>query len=173
MSNTKPTVAKKAYNLSEITHEFKLSLVAGKKSPATIKNYVSDLRHYLGWLQNNTKNDIFYAFTHSSTQQLLSYREYLVLDKTPTKTINRRLSALRLFFSFCISQQWMTENPAKNILNMDRNLVSSTDTTLDLISRYIHEKELSGESKKQIRATKSSLIEFITITHSLQKLYEK
>ena len=99
----------------------------------SIKNYLSDLRHFLGWL-------ILYLKSHRSalinrsfqsplesqveiiklidTKIIDEYKTYLNENSIPIKTINRRLSTLRKFFSFCISQGWLNENPAKQIQNL-------------------------------------------------------
>jgi len=37
----------------KILEEFRLSLEKEKITPLTIKNYLSDLRHFLGWLEGN------------------------------------------------------------------------------------------------------------------------
>lgn len=100
----------------------------------SIKNYLSDLRHFLGWLMLYLKskyhhlNINFNAFDSLPTQieiikqindnTVQEYKSYLTENKIPIKTINRRLSTLRKFFSFCISQGWLKENPAKKIENL-------------------------------------------------------
>jgi site-specific recombinase XerD len=48
---------------------------------------------------------------------VLDYRTYLEKNSVPVATINRRLSTLRKYFTFCISQQWMTVNPGKQVSN--------------------------------------------------------
>lgn len=134
------------YNLDNLEALFKEYLIAGiektkinidktkKKAlkKVSIKNYLSDLRHFLGWL-------IFYLRSHNQVSLIPSgdeldreievikkinlkiiesYRNYLWENKIPIKTINRRLSTLRKFFSFCLSQGWLNENPAKQIQNL-------------------------------------------------------
>jgi hypothetical protein len=37
------------YNFYNLEASFKNFLLAGNKLPVTIKNYLSDLRHFLGW----------------------------------------------------------------------------------------------------------------------------
>src|SRR3989344_3869982 len=116
------------YNLEALFHQF---LLAGNKkiSPVTIKNYLSDLRHFLGWLVLRLKTsgisikitDTFQPpelASHLSESNLRHYRAYLVENEIPLSTINRRLSTLRKFCSFFISQRWLNENPAKKINNI-------------------------------------------------------
>lgn len=172
MTNTKPIDKQGGYNLLEITHMFKLYLVAGKKSPTSIKNYLSDLRHFLGWLQNEIKSDLKQAILDTDSARILVYKEYLKNNLVPTKTINRRLSMLRNFFAFCISQQWIKSNPAKKVINMDIKLTKSNSLLENAISEYLLQKESSGEEKKNMRYAKSTLLEFINVISLSNKLYE-
>lgn len=136
----------KQYNWYNLEPEFKKYLLAGKNirpywrnskkisghshpahSPVTIKNYLSDLRHFLGWcvLKLKTKRSKlpieslspgdFVSLIDSSL--IKDYKQYLVSNKIPLKTVNRRLSTLRKFFTFCIDQGWMRENLAKKVKN--------------------------------------------------------
>jgi site-specific recombinase XerD len=49
---------------------------------------------------------------------LAKYKNYLVQNQLPISTVNRRLSTLRTFGGFCLSQAWITENPAKKLTNV-------------------------------------------------------
>lgn len=116
------------YNFYNVEASFRIFLSAGNKSiqAITIKNYLSDLRHFLGWfvLRLKVKNlDVREIHSenlskHLTGNEIAQYKAYLEENKSPIKTINRRLSTLRKFCSFCISQGWMTENPAKKIQNI-------------------------------------------------------
>ena len=142
------------YNLDNLEALFKKYLIAGienklissnklseeidkieKKTlkKVSIKNYLSDLRHFLGWLILYLKshrpafiNQSFQSSLESQVEILKlidasiieEYKTYLKENQIPIKTINRRLSTLRKFFSFCISQGWLNENPAKQIQNL-------------------------------------------------------
>ncbi len=124
------------YNLYNLEASFKNYLLAGNKNKYgqgsalslqnnTIKNYLSDFRHFLGWLTFYFKSKNEYVILNSSRlagqvqhDTIEEYKSYLVENRIPTKTINRRLSTLRKFCSFCISQGWMKENPAKKIGNV-------------------------------------------------------
>jgi len=105
------------YNLYNLEAPFKEYLLAGNQKAVSIKNYLSDVRHFFGWL-------ISYFKSETATPQLITtdviseYRSYLSTNNIPHKTINRRLSTLRKFCSFCISQGWIKENPAKKISNI-------------------------------------------------------
>jgi len=150
---------KQGYNLDNYRREFKQYLVAVKKSANTIRNYLSDLRHFFGWLNvnfsalrlNQIKNDTVRA-----------YRESLIEDKAPIKTVNRRLSTLRLFFKFCISQDWIKENPAKKIINFNGEKKSLNEISYQFFHSL--EKERAGE--EEISVYRQDIQEFSQIISS-------
>ena len=114
----------KQYNFYNLEASFKNFLLAGNKSPATIKNYLSDIRHFLGWivLKFKVQSSKFKVDAEPEniaqliTSELINeYRSYLNENKVPEITLKRRLSTLAKFCSFCISQGWITTNPIKQL----------------------------------------------------------
>ncbi len=112
------------YNLYNFEASFKQFLIAGNFKPITIKNYLSDLRHFFGWLSLKLKvikpnldlsliseTDVLKEI---DSQLIAEYKNYLITNNLPIRTVKRRLSTLRTFFSFCVSQNWLKSNPAKN-----------------------------------------------------------
>ncbi|GIW64535.1 MAG: hypothetical protein KatS3mg092_0468 [Patescibacteria group bacterium] len=126
-------MTEKWYNLYNLEPQFKNFLIAENFSPISLKNYLSDFRYFVGWLNNNIKYQIHYLKDKIKNKDLQNlsifltlidldflnlYKKYLLENNTPLKTINRRLSTIRKFFSFCISQGWLKENPAKKVSNI-------------------------------------------------------
>jgi site-specific recombinase XerD len=113
----------KRYNLYNLEASFKKYLLAENKNSLTIKNYLSDLRHFTGWLIfkfriQNSDFDLESRISEIfSLETITEYKAYLVENRLPAKTVNRRLSTVRKLCSFCISQGWIKENPAKHIPN--------------------------------------------------------
>ena len=107
------------YNFYNIEASFKQYLLAGNKK-VTVKNYLSDFRHFLGWfiLKNKLNSDLPDITSLINIRLINEYKSYLIENKIPVKTINRRLSTIRKFCSFCISQGWMKENPGKQVQNI-------------------------------------------------------
>lgn len=116
------------YNLEANTSiielgSFKKYLHAEKISAGSIRSYLSDVRHFWGWLilflkSNRIITDSFpvneqivFLLKHINQKTLAAYRLYLSGNNTPVKTQNRRFSSLRRFGSFCVSQNWMSQNP--------------------------------------------------------------
>lgn len=117
------------YNLDNFEANFREFLITEKVSPATIKNYLSDLRHFLGWYflyRSSRSSYIIPAHSNNPVDVLSSldneavcaYKTYLQSNNLPEKTINRRLSTVRKFCTLCISQGWLKENPAKGLANV-------------------------------------------------------
>src|SRR3989344_7505712 len=111
------------YNLYNFEFKFSAYLQAKKYGLVTIKSYVSDLHLFLEWLAQvidmqdiRLKNNLELAVAQLMTVPTLhGYFTDLLSRKAPNKTVWRRLSSLHLFCSFCIDQQWMTENPIKEL----------------------------------------------------------
>ena len=110
------------YNLYNLEAPFKEYLLAGNQKPVSVKNYLSDIRHFFGWLVNSDLHRL--KIVSNQLETLLTptvvndYKNYFITNNLPHKTINRRLSTVRKFCSFCISQGWLKENPAKKVLNI-------------------------------------------------------
>lgn len=108
---------------------FETYLLTKGSSRITIKNYLSDLNHFLGWLELTLRSqnlpfsldDPEYVIRYFNFLTVNKYRNFLVGNELPAKTINRRLSTLRNLASFAISQGWIKENPTKGILNQLSN----------------------------------------------------
>ncbi|EKE15370.1 MAG: hypothetical protein ACD_12C00045G0001, partial [uncultured bacterium] len=135
------------YNQQNIEALFKQYLIAGiDSSPIqnnTLKNYLSDVRHFLGWLnfyvkkinQNNQRN--FFSFIDKNA--LESYKIYLIQGNIPVKTINRRLSTVRKFCQFCLSSKLLKEDPTKELRNVSisapKNFTEINTANVDFIQQ--------------------------------------
>ncbi|MBW7960152.1 site-specific integrase, partial [Patescibacteria group bacterium] len=125
----------KRYNFYNLEPQFRTFLLAENISPITLKNYLSDFRHFAGWLTTNNK----FAISRKenalglpiTSEDISNYRSYLYQNNLPQKTINRRLSTVRKFCSFCISQGWLTENPAKGITNLNNQIQYAVQSKKD------------------------------------------
>ena len=110
----------------DLPKTFKLYLKTQGVSPVTIKNYLSDFNHFWGWLifslQSGLvpfdRNDSLTIIAYFTSQMVIRYKDFLLANKIPPQTVNRRFSTLRQFGKFCISQGWIAANPAKQITNI-------------------------------------------------------
>lgn len=182
------------YNLYNLEASFKNYLNAGiektrintnfkrkkRLTRISIKNYLSDLRHFLGWLtfkiQSNPslQQSISTSFDQSqfisiiNTNIILNYKSYLIENNIPTKTINRRLSTLRKFCSFCISQGWIKENPAKKVSNI--NLTKKSTSTYpqnkidsDILQQFHQDLIKENLDRSTIKSYLDDVREFFSI----------
>ncbi|MDH7475901.1 MAG: phage integrase SAM-like domain-containing protein [Microgenomates group bacterium] len=138
------------YNLYNFEALFREYLFAEKYSPVSIKNYLSDLRHFLGWFFSifyptidSKKGSIMpqnfsisFFFERLTAETITNYRNYLIYNKIPTKTINRRLSTLRKFCLFSFKQGWLKENLTKKIKNISNFNFSGNKKLSEILSQY-------------------------------------
>jgi len=155
----------KRYNFYNFEASFKKFLLAENVSPITLKNYLSDLRHFLGWTilklkaqnKKNFENLSPLEFLNQIDESLVEeYKNYLVVNAIPAKTINRRLSTLRKFFSFYISQGWLKENPAKKIQNLKLKIDS-------IISSFALSLEKENLDQKTIKSYLEVVQQFLSL----------
>jgi site-specific recombinase XerD len=146
----------KTYNLYNLEAPFKEYLLAGNQKPISIKNYLSDIRHFFGWLILYFKSKDIRVQSETTITQFITtntiseYKSYLSENHAPHKTINRRLSTLRKFCSFCISQGWIKENPAKKVNNITPSSVipksgSEIDDILKIFSQDLLKDNLDSK----------------------------
>jgi integrase/recombinase XerC len=85
--------------------------------PATIRNYVSDLQHFMAWCEGiwSEGQETVQAFSleRISTPTLTRYRDYLqrTLQLKPA-TINRHLVSLKRYFDWLADHAQIARNPA-------------------------------------------------------------
>lgn len=116
---------------------FKCFLDSEKISKGSVRSYTSDVRHFLGWLLfflksnkiltnlsptiEQSNDGTIILLKHVNQKVLISYKDYLLSNNTPLKTINRRFSSLRRFGQFCKSQGWLSLNPFEILRNFSQN----------------------------------------------------
>jgi site-specific recombinase XerD len=94
--------------------KFKAHLVGSGLSPATVVNYMADLRAFLRWSEA-AKGDEATPF-HLETDDLEEYCSFLRdVGRHAPATVNRRLQALRKFYRFAMEEGWTTTNPADGV----------------------------------------------------------
>jgi site-specific recombinase XerD len=72
---------------------FLASLAKDDLSPATLRGYRYDLRHFLAW--RRTVQDSAFAIDGLAEYELIAYRQHMVAAGRRPATVNRRLDALR------------------------------------------------------------------------------
>lgn len=138
----------------DLPKSFKTFLKVRGVSPVTIKNYLSDLNHFFGWMELFLRSQnlpfgqgesefLKYNFTVVLVKR---YKNYL-LSNLPVSTANRRLSTLRAFAQFCQAQNWISEDPTKEIVNFNR---PTTEVTA------LQKQKILEEFRKALGAEKTA-----------------
>jgi len=89
-------------------------------APATVVNYVADLRAFLRWGEETNQADG--SPFGLDTRDVQEYCSFLQETKNHAPaTINRRIQALRKFYSFALSEGWALSNPAEGVSLLSEN----------------------------------------------------
>jgi len=126
--------------------EFSTYLIKQNASEVTRKNYVMDIKNFFTWLNMCLTNgsiklleNIEKPLSRITTEIIETYKRSLTTSKTPIATINKRLSALRMFFQFALIEHKITENPMTLVRNIPRidapNETNSLDVALDAYAK--------------------------------------
>ncbi len=113
------------YNLSNIEAQFKLFLISGNVSSTTVRNYLSDLRFFLGWSTKNGCGNNLGDLVNEAN--ILKFKNDLIKHGLPEKTINRRLSTLRKLWKFIMTSEDLASNPVIKISNISKKQEPASD----------------------------------------------
>jgi len=87
-------------------------------SPKTLREYASDLKHFVAWFEATDRTDEGVAFRieDADTPTLIRYREAMqeTMELKPA-TINRRLITLKRLFDWAVSEARMDHDPSKPV----------------------------------------------------------
>jgi len=134
---------------------FRKHLIKSKGvSPATVKNYLADLRHFLSWLDNSPSS--------ITSKKIREYKNFLLTKKHAKSTINRKLSTLRVFCQFGQQNGVIRKNLSEDLPNLSVKR-SSEKEIHDLISKfgaYLKKKRASRNTIKNYTADIRQYLEF-------------
>ena len=84
-------------------------------TPASIRNYLSDLRHFIAWYETEQEAHVHDGFTLQgiTTPALTRYRTYLqTIGRQKPASVNRALISLKRYFGWATLQHLITYDPA-------------------------------------------------------------
>ena len=139
--------------------EFSTYLIKQNASEITRKNYVMDIRNFFTWLNMCLTNGSVTLLENAEkplariTSEIIEmFKRSLITSKTPIATINRRLSALRMFFQFALNEHKITENPILLVHNIPRtdapNEANALDAALDAYAKVRNTKPVDIDDIK-------------------------
>jgi site-specific recombinase XerD len=101
-------------NSKRLLERFEAHLSSSALAPATVVNYVADLRAFLRWSEEAEQVDSPpLSLDISDIQDYCSFLEE-TRNHAPA-TINRRIQALRKFYGFAVAEGWASANPAEHV----------------------------------------------------------
>ena len=136
-------------------------------SPKTHKNYRSDLAHFNGWLILKVRSFGSYIETLSEAIPFLNqglsheYKSFLIENKIPAKTINRRLSTLRHLARFLLTSQAVDRDFMKGIENINESGNARLEVS-SLVEDFRAHLEAEKVSQNTIKNYLSDVKQFLT-----------
>src|SRR5579872_1732727 len=101
-------------NFYEVSCRFLSHLALAKGvSEHTIRGYRLDLNSFLAFAKTEIGGEL--AFDGVSKRLVRRYLSHLYEAKASTRTVLRRLSALRSFYRYAIKEKLVSENPLEEI----------------------------------------------------------
>ncbi len=130
------------------------SVLNVKISPSSIKNYVSDINHFLNFIAGSIQEPIVQP-VHITPAAIKTYTATAASQLSPS-SLNRHLAAIRCFGRFLVHTKLLETDPAQNLINPDFD-----PTLAQVITRY--QKFLTTEalSKSTIKNYVSDLKKYL------------
>jgi integrase/recombinase XerC len=98
---------------TKLLHAFQRHLRARKKHANTIRSYSNDVKQFHAWAAVTLGPG--FTMAEVTRGDLSDFRSFLLTRRISATSINRRITALRQFFDFCVGQQLMAANPAVHL----------------------------------------------------------
>lgn len=125
-------------------------------SPASHKNYRSDLGHFVAWAILKARS--FGSYVESLTEIVPflnhdfghEYRSYMTENLVPAKTMNRRLSTLRHLSRFLVESHAIDSDFTQGIENISMNMIkkSKINPVFDEFKTYLTNEKVSSNTIK-------------------------
>ena len=142
-----------AVDVPEIFEAFKYSVHSKDASSNTTNAYLSDLSPFVSWYTQETSD---FRIDEITPTDIRAYREFLQEQVPPTApaTINRRLAALRRFFTWAKKNHLNELQPTERIRNVES--VSQGPKSLD--RKQWHRLQRSVEQARGIQGIRDRCI---------------
>ncbi|GAB4446518.1 MAG: site-specific tyrosine recombinase XerD [Anaerolineae bacterium] len=113
-----------------ILAEFEAELSQRALSPATIVNYLADLRAFKRWATGAVS--AHFSLLDATQQHISRYRRYLTREKKrAVSTINRHLMALRKFYGFAVGRNLLAADPTTGVALLSSDAAPDAKTLTD------------------------------------------
>lgn len=154
--------------MGDLLARFKDHLVTLGISDGSIRNYLSDLNHFQNWLSSSYPKQ---TFSDINSEHPLAYRTYLVHElEAPVSSVNRRLSSLRQFFTWAVSQNILPSHPMQGLSNISIR-AGNTEVTpqkfqsvpAPLLTPVVASTPTTGSQRPRKFPVKSAAIALLTL----------
>jgi site-specific recombinase XerD len=99
-------------SLPHLLHEYRKHLSESGLSDLTIKNYVSDIRHFASWLSAAQAKSLL----ESTVENIREYCLQLAREKAhPPATVNRRVQSIRKFYRYAADRGLVEKDPSAEV----------------------------------------------------------
>jgi site-specific recombinase XerD len=79
----------------------------------TIRSYANDIKQFYSWCRSTFGTD--FQLSDVARSDIQDYRGFLVTRNASPASVNRRITALRQFFEFCVRETAVSENPVADV----------------------------------------------------------
>lgn len=162
-------------HIDSIKQNFSEYLINLGLSPKSHKNYKSDLSHFSGWIILKVRS--FGSYIESLTEAVpflskeiaAEYKNFMIENAIPVKTINRRLSTLRHLSKFLLFSQNLDHNFMEGIENISQTVKRklSQGPIIDDFRGYLEGQKVSGST---IKNYVSDVGQFLTWLETNQRI---
>lgn len=101
----------------EIQQAFEEHLTRNGKHQNTIRSYANDLRQFTLWCRSTFGDE--FDLGELTRSDIQDFRTFLLTRNSSPASVNRKITALRQFFEYCVQKGAMTGNPAAAISGMN------------------------------------------------------
>ena len=153
--------------MTTLPQEFQAYLSGSKSlTKQSIKNYVSDINIFLGWLASNLQEPQI-SPAHITSSSILSYRDELNNSRQPLAVKNRYLSSLRRFGHFLFTTKLCTTNPAVHLSNVDA--AGTTTSNHQILAAFKHDLNKQNLSPSTVKNYLSDIKQYLNWANKLSK----
>ena len=121
-------------------------------NPKTLKQYASDLKHFIGWFESTVhqEEEVIFRIEDVATPTLTRYRDAMqkVMELKPA-TINRRIITLKRYFYWAMTESIIRRDPSKPVKLVPEEKVSPRQMTDKEEAALMAAVEHSGSLRDQ------------------------
>jgi integrase/recombinase XerC len=122
-------------------------------SPMTLKSYSLDWQDFFAFLEMEEGVDLKTAEVEAADPQVIRRYAYHMNRRQLTRnTIHRHLAAMKSFYRFMLSRQWLTDNPMEQIPLPKREKRLPRFLNTDEMGRVLEQPDLNTETGRRDQA---------------------